>query len=89
MQRIDISGHSDAEIDIVAELGGNVIVRGVVNDSGSDGSIYLMTLENDSDGYIAYPMAAGEKDVLLLPITHVRKSGSISSAIFKYQKINS
>ena len=86
MQAIDIFGSSDEDIDVVTLLGGNVVVRGFK--ATSAGNLLLKTVENDSDGYVTYPMQSGEKDILLPPIAFIKKTGSIAGVIAYYQKIN-
>ena len=88
MQAIDISASAEEDIDVVAMLGGNVVVRGFKSTHSADGNLLLKTIEDDTGGYVTYPLGAGEKDIMLLPISHIKKTGSIPGVIAFYQKIN-
>lgn len=87
---LDIDGWSESDgddIELAEVFGTGKLFRAVKSTDSSAGTLYVKTLNNYSDGYVPYPLAAIEKDNLLTPITHVRKSGSISGVIVFWQNI--
>jgi hypothetical protein len=87
---LDISGWSDSDgddIELAEVFGTEKLFRAVKSTQATAGTLYVKTLNHYNDGYVPYPMAAREKDNLLTPITHIRKSGSISGVIVFWQNI--
>lgn len=84
---LDISGWSGADdIDLSAVFGTGKVFRAVKSTDSSDGSLYVKTLNDYSEGYVAYPLKSGEKDILLTPITHIRQTSSITGVIVFWQE---
>ncbi len=85
---VDISDSSFDEETALADLfGTDKLFRAVKSTDSSDGVLLMKTLNDYSNGYVAYPLKAGEKDNLLTPITHIKKTGSISGVIVFWQNI--
>jgi len=87
---LDISGWSDSDGDDISldeVFGTNKLFRALKSTDSSSGIVYVRTLNDFSDGYVPYPLNAGEKDIMLAPITHIRKSGSISGIIVFWQTL--
>ncbi len=83
---IDISdSSSDEDISLEDLFGADKLFRAVKSTDSSDGVLLVRTRNNYSAGYVSYPLAAGEKDVILTPITHIKKTGSISGVIVFWQ----
>jgi hypothetical protein len=85
---VDISDSSfDEETSLADLFGTDKLFRAVKSTDDSDGVLLVKTLNNYSNGYVAYPLKSGEKDLLLTPITHIKKTGSISGIIIFWQNI--
>ena len=85
---VDISDSSFDEETALSDLfGTDKLFRAVKSTDSSDGVLLVKTLNNASGGYVAYPLKAGEKDLILTPITHIKKTGSISGVIVFWQNI--
>lgn len=85
---VDI-GDSDSDEDIsLSDLfGQDKLFRAVKSTDSSDGVLLVKTLNDFSAGYVPYPIRSYEKDLLLVPITHIKKTGSISGVIVFWQSI--
>jgi hypothetical protein len=84
---LDIAGHVNEDIELAVEFGASKVFRAAKSTSATDGKLYVRTAEDYTDGYVGLPLAAGEKDIFHAPITHIRKSGSISGVIVFWQEL--
>jgi hypothetical protein len=87
---LDIAGWSGSDgddISLAEVFGTGKLFRALKSCDTSEGVVYVRTENNFSNGYVPYPMNAGEKDILLTPITHIRASGSISGVIVFWQEV--
>ncbi|MCE5224891.1 MAG: hypothetical protein LLG05_03435 [Porphyromonadaceae bacterium] len=85
MTKVDISGSEVEEIDLSVLIGTKKLFRGLKSTDSSDGDVLIKTKGNYSYGYVPYPLKSGEKDIVLLPFTHIKKTGSISGVIVYWQ----
>ena len=86
MYPIDISGSLVEDISLETVIGSGAVGVIVVNNSGADGNILLKTVQNTYGDYITFPIKSSLTSGLLPRFTHIKKTGSISSAVILYQK---
>lgn len=88
MKVLNVRASSDDDIALATVLGSGVVVREIVDTTGEDGNILVKTVNNESAGYVTYPIKANSSTGLLPAISHIKKPGSVATVICKYQKIN-
>jgi hypothetical protein len=88
MRTIDIAGSADEDIALAtaAHCGTNARVKGFI--PLADGNLLVRTFRNRSNAYITIPVTAGVPTPKLPAISHIKKTGSIASAIAMYQTTN-
>jgi len=85
MVNVNISGSSDENIDLYSLVGTGVIGCDVIDTSGTAGNILVGKVTTD---YKTVPIAANGRTGLLARFRYIKKTGSVTSVLVLYQKIN-